>query len=62
MTKSKAVLLEVQDKVATVTLNRPQARNAVNAEVIDGLGAAAGGRRGSPARFQRRRNRLCSLP
>jgi enoyl-CoA hydratase len=41
MAKSKVVLLEVQDKVATITLNRPEVRNAVNGEVIEGLAEAA---------------------
>ncbi len=41
MLKSKVVLLDVQDKVATITLNRPEVRNAVNGEVLDGLAEAA---------------------
>ncbi len=41
MTTSKAVLLKVQDKVATIILNRPEIRNAVNGEVLEGLRAAA---------------------
>lgn len=41
MTKSKAVLLDVQDKVATITLNRPEVRNAFNADILEGLKAAA---------------------
>ena len=41
MTKSKAVLLEVKDKVATITLNRPEVRNAFNTEILEGLRAAA---------------------
>jgi enoyl-CoA hydratase len=32
------VLLEVADRVATVTLNRPEARNAMSAELIAALG------------------------
>jgi enoyl-CoA hydratase len=41
MTKSKAVLVEVKVKVATITLNRPEVRNAFNAEILEGLKAAA---------------------
>ncbi len=41
MAKSKVVLLEVQDKVATITLNRPEVRNAVNGEVLEALAEAA---------------------
>jgi enoyl-CoA hydratase len=33
------VLLEVADRVATVTLNRPEARNAMSTELIDALTA-----------------------
>jgi enoyl-CoA hydratase len=39
--KSKAVLVKVQDKVATITLNRPDVRNAVNLELLEGLRASA---------------------
>ncbi len=31
---SDAVLLEVEDRIATVTLNRPEARNALSSEVL----------------------------
>jgi len=41
MTKSKAVLLDMQGKIATITLNRPEARNAFNADILEGLKAAA---------------------
>ncbi|HEX7364332.1 MAG TPA: enoyl-CoA hydratase/isomerase family protein [Dehalococcoidia bacterium] len=41
MAKGKVVLLEVQDKVATITLNRPEVRNAVNGEVLEALAEAA---------------------
>src|SRR3954465_14455735 len=34
------VLTEVADRVATVTLNRPEARNALNSEVLKALPAA----------------------
>ena len=37
---SEAVLFEVADAVAWVTINRPEARNAVNQEVSEGLAAA----------------------
>jgi enoyl-CoA hydratase len=35
-----AVLVETRDGIATVTLNRPEVRNAINADVVRGLGAA----------------------
>lgn len=41
MTENKKVLLEVEDKVALITLNRPEIRNAIDGDVIEGLGAAA---------------------
>lgn len=41
MSKNKAVLFEVQEKVAVVTINRPEVRNAVNGEVLEGLAEAA---------------------
>ncbi len=34
------VLYQVRDGVATLTLNRPEARNALNAELVEALGAA----------------------
>jgi enoyl-CoA hydratase len=40
MAKNNVVLLEVQDKVATITLNRPEVRNAINGEVLEGLASA----------------------
>ena len=43
MTKNNAVLLDVKDKVATITLNRPEVRNAFNADLLAGLKAAAEG-------------------
>ena len=41
MTENKKVLMEVDDKVAMITLNRPEIRNAVDGGVIEGLRAAA---------------------
>ena len=41
MAKSRAVLFEVQDRVAIVTINRPEVRNAVNNDVLEGLAEAA---------------------
>jgi enoyl-CoA hydratase/carnithine racemase len=38
---NKAVSVKVQDKVATITLNRPEIRNAVNVELLEGLRRAA---------------------
>jgi enoyl-CoA hydratase/carnithine racemase len=35
------VLLEINDKIATVTLNRPEARNAFNGGILQGLYKAA---------------------
>ena len=40
MSKSNTVLFEVKDKVAIVTLNRPEVRNAFNADLLAGLKAA----------------------
>jgi enoyl-CoA hydratase len=37
---SDVVLYEVQGRVAVITLNRPEARNAVNADVANGIEAA----------------------
>ncbi|MCU1498974.1 MAG: enoyl-CoA hydratase [Acidimicrobiales bacterium] len=36
------VLSEVRDRIATVTINRPEARNALSRDVIKGLRAAVG--------------------
>ena len=38
--RAPAVLTELRDHVLVVTLNRPEARNAVNAELTQGLGDA----------------------
>ena len=37
MSSSEIVLVDVVDRVATVTLNRPESRNALNAELIETL-------------------------
>jgi enoyl-CoA hydratase len=37
MTEVKEVLYEVGDRIATITLNRPERRNAINAGIISGL-------------------------
>ena len=37
---NNTVNLEINERAATVTLNRPEARNAINIEMIDGLHAA----------------------
>lgn len=37
MSKSEEVLFSVKDKVATITINRPQRRNAMNPDVMLGL-------------------------
>lgn len=34
------VLLDVDDRIATITLNRPEARNALNGDLLDALGQA----------------------
>ncbi|MET0629101.1 MAG: enoyl-CoA hydratase [Acidimicrobiia bacterium] len=36
------VLVDVADRVATITLNRPEARNALNGELIEGLRSRLG--------------------
>ncbi len=35
-----AVLYEVEDAIATVTLNRPENRNSMTKDVLEGLGSA----------------------
>jgi enoyl-CoA hydratase len=37
---SAVVLVEVTDRIATITLNRPEARNAINHELAEGLDRA----------------------
>lgn len=41
MTDSKKVLLDIEDKLVTITLNRPEVRNAIDAGVLEGLRDAA---------------------
>lgn len=41
MPQSETVLLEVQGKVAIITLNRPEVMNAFNKDILDGLKTAA---------------------
>ncbi len=43
------VLLEINDKIATVTLNRPEARNAFNGGILKGLYEAANHILGEPS-------------
>ena len=51
---TEAVLTDDADGVLVITINRPEARNAVNGEVARGI-AAAPGRSGRPRRPERRR-------
>jgi len=43
MAENDAVLVEIKDAIATVTINRPEARNALNRDVFLGLQQAAQG-------------------
>jgi len=40
MNDSEAILYEVTDQVATITINRPEARNSINGDVLKGLSNA----------------------
>ena len=40
MTEAEAVLVETRDNVLVITINRPEARNAVNGAVAEGVAAA----------------------
>jgi enoyl-CoA hydratase/carnithine racemase len=40
MSKSKEILFQVENKVATITINRPERRNAMNPNVMAGLKAS----------------------
>lgn len=37
MTEQPKVLLNIENQIATITLNRPEVRNAINGEVLQGL-------------------------
>ena len=32
----KPILLDIQDKIATITLNRPDRKNAINTDMVNG--------------------------
>ncbi len=58
MTETKEILFEVRDRVATITINRPERRNAMNPDVMAGLkdsfekaGADLGGTFGTEKSF-----------
>jgi len=48
MAENDAVRVEVEDTIATVTINRPEARNALNQDVFLGLQQAAQGLKEDP--------------
>ena len=43
-----AVLYDIQDRVATITLNRPERRNAINQEIVSGMITALADARENP--------------
>ena len=49
MTEAEAVLVETKDNVLVITINRPEARNAVNGEVAKGVAAALDRLDGEPS-------------
>lgn len=46
---SQPVLLETNDRIATLTINRPEARNAMSLEILEAMHEAVDGLRGSDA-------------
>ncbi|WP_018676005.1 enoyl-CoA hydratase/isomerase family protein [Riemerella columbina] len=42
------LIIEIEDRIATITINRPQSLNALNAETIEALGQALGDLEQSP--------------